>query len=137
SHDHSRFSLRSVIRRLFRNRHVVDVAFPEPGRRDANDAGIALQRRDGGAAAIAHAGAQPPYELMNHRGDAAFVGNAPFDAFRHQLLATAGAARRVELEIVLKIAVAAAAPHRADRSHAAILLEAAALVENQLPGTLV
>ena len=88
-----------------------------------------------GAAAVAHAGAQAADQLMDHRGDAAFVGDAPFDAFRHQLLAAPRAA--VEVELVLEVAVAAAAAHRADRAHAAVLLEAAALVEDHLARALV
>ena len=87
------------------------------------------------AAAVAHAGAQAADQLVHHRGDAAFVRDAPFDPFRHQLLACTPAG--LEVELVLEVAVAAAAAHRADRPHAAVLLEAAALVQNQLARALV
>src|SRR5689334_12506401 len=72
---------------------------------------------------------------MNHRRDAAFVRHAAFDAFRHQFVAALGPA--FELELVLEIAVAASAPHGADRSHAAVFLETAALVKDELARTLV
>ena len=67
-------------------------------------------------------------------GDAAFVGDAPLDAFGHELV---GAAGRLEIELVLEVAIAAAAAHRADRPHAAVFLEAAALIQDQLARALV
>ena len=63
------------------------------------------------------------------------MGDASLDAFRHELLPVLGI--RVEIELVLEIAVAAAAAHGAERAHAAVLLEAAALEENQLARALV
>src|SRR5262249_35868396 len=102
--------------------------------RDANQLRLALQRWDRPAPAIAHAGAQAAHELVDHGGDAAFVRDTPLDAFRHQLVA---AARRLEIELVLEIPVAAAAPHGPNRSHAAVFLEAASLVENDFAGALV
>ena len=63
------------------------------------------------------------------------MGNAAFDAFRYQFLADVR--RPLEIEVVLEVAVAAAAAHRADRAHAAVFLEAAALVEDQFAGALV
>src|SRR6185295_6410628 len=52
----------------------------------------------------------------------------------HELVA---AARRVEVELVLEVAVAAAAAHRADRSHAAVLFEAPPLIQDDLARALV
>src|SRR5260370_27121039 len=71
-----------------------------------------------------------------HGRDAAFVSDAAFDAFRHELL---GGVRReaVEVELVLKVPIAAAAAHRADRPHAAVLFEAASLIQNHLARALV
>src|SRR6185503_2572465 len=45
--------------------------------------------------------------------------------------------RGIEIELVLEVAVAAAAPHRPDRAHAAVLLEAPALIQNQLAWALI
>ncbi len=75
---------------------------------------VALQRRDVAAAAVAHAGAQAADQLVDHGGDAALVRDAAFDALGHELLARFGAG--VEVELVLEVAVAAAAAHRADAS---------------------
>src|SRR3954447_21296508 len=99
-------------------------------RSDADHLCVVLERGNVGAAAVAHSGAQPPHELVNHRRDAPFVCDASLDPFGYQLLASRGI--RIQIELVLEIAVAAAAAHGADRSHAAILLEAAALVQNHL-----
>src|SRR6476620_9464089 len=125
--------LRSVVRRFLRDRDVVHVAFAHAGRSDPHQLRVALKRRDVRRSAIAHAGAQAADELMNHRGDRALVLHAALDPLRHQLVAAAG----VEIELVLEVAVAAAAAHRADRAHPAILLEAAALVDDHLARALV
>ena len=110
-----------------------------PSRRPAGLTRISVASRcsvrDVGAAAVAHAGAQAADQLMDHRGDAALVRDAAFDAFRHQLLAGLGVG--VEIELVLEVAVAAAAAHRAERAHAAVFLEAAALIEDHLARALV
>src|SRR6185503_8748393 len=120
--------------RLFGDGDVVDVALARAGGGDADQARLALQRRDVPGAAVAHPGAQPADQLVHHRGDAALVGDAPFDPFRHQLFA---AARRFEVELVLEVAVAAAAAHRADRAHAAVLFEAPPLIQDDLARALV
>src|SRR5258708_30207014 len=110
------------------------MALADAGGRDANQPRAALQGRDVLRAGVAHAGAQTADQLVHHRGDAALVGDAPLDPFRHQLLA---AARRLEIEFVLEVTVARAAAHRTDRSHAAVLLEAPPLIQNDFAGTLV
>src|SRR6266853_4839417 len=100
--------LRSVIRRFLRDRDVVHVALAEPGGGDANHLRVALQVRDVLAAAVAHPGTQAADQLVNHRGDAAFVRDAALDAFGDQLLMRARQRRRaLEIELVLEIAVAA------------------------------
>src|SRR5213593_373325 len=129
--------LRAVVRCLFRDRDVVHVALAEAGRRHANQLRVALQLGDVGAAAVAHSRAQAADQLMNHRGHAALVRHAALDPLRHQLLARCGRCRALEIEVVLEIPIAAAAAHRADRPHAAVLLEAAALIQDQLARTLV
>src|SRR5260221_8405223 len=128
-------SFHSVIRRLLRDDDVVHVPFAMARRGHANEPRIALQRPNVGAAAIAHPCPQTADELVDHRSDAALVRDPPFDAFRYELLARLGI--RVEIEFILEVAVAAAAPHGADRSHAAVLLEAPPLVEDHLARTFV
>src|SRR5688572_13115844 len=119
----------SIIRGFLGDGHVVDVALAGAGGRDANELRAALELGDGRGAAIAHAGAQAADELMNHRRDAALVGNPPLDALGDQFL---GGAAPLQIELVLEVAVAAAAAHRANGSHAAVFLVAAALEQDQL-----
>src|SRR5262249_9438507 len=66
--------------------------------------------------------------------NAALVRDASFDAFGHELVAAAG---RFEIELVLEVAIAAAAAHGADGPHAAVLLEAAALIQHDFARALV
>src|SRR5262249_31047170 len=73
--------LRSVVGRFLRDGNVVDVAFTESCRGDANELRFALQLADLGAPAVAHARAQTADELVNHRADATLVGDATLDAF--------------------------------------------------------
>src|SRR5437764_1110010 len=98
------------------------VALAEAGRRDSDDLCVALQARNIRAPAVAHARAQAADQLVNHRRNAALMGDAPLDTFGHELLARV---RAFEIERVLEIAIAAPATHCADRSHPAIFLEAA------------
>src|SRR6266849_4712137 len=46
--------LRSIVRRLLRNRNIVHVTLADAGRRDSDQLGLALQRRDVGASTVAH-----------------------------------------------------------------------------------
>src|SRR5437870_9801851 len=104
------------------------VALADAGGRDANELGFALQRRNVPAPAVPHARAEASDQLIDQAGDAAFVGHASFDPFGDELV---GPARRVEVELVLEIAVPAPAAHRSDGAHPAILFEAPALIQNQ------
>ena len=128
-------SFDSVIRRFFGDDDVVHVPFAMAGGRDADQLGVALQRRNIRTAAISHPRSQTADKLVNHRRDAALVGDASLDSFGDELLAGFGIG--IEIEFVLEVSVAAAAAHRAERTHAAVLLEAAALVQNHFAGTLV
>src|SRR5207247_2165289 len=105
--------------------------------RDPDKLCLALQSGKRPAAAIAHPCTQSANELMNHRRDAAFVGDTPFDALGHELFTPGRTAGTLEVELVLEIAIATPTAHRADRPHAAILLEAPALVQDQLARTFV
>src|SRR2546428_4783572 len=119
---------------FFGDRDVVHVALAEAGGLDATALRSALELRDRAAAAVAHPRAQTADELMDHGSNAAFVGDAPLDSFRHELL---GRGDAVEIEVILEIAVTAAAAHRADRSHAAVVLIAPPLIEDDLTRALV
>src|SRR5262249_53538955 len=125
----------AVVRRFFGDDDVVHVAFAHARGGGAKELGVALQGGGVPAPAVAHAGAQAADELMDHRGDAALVRDAPLDALGDQLVR--GVARRVEIELVLEVAIAAAAAHRADRSHAAVLFEAPALIQDDFARALV
>src|SRR5262245_18911023 len=108
-----------VVGRFLRNLDVVDVALASASGGDPNELGLSLQLRDRGAAAITHAGAKTAYQLVDHGGDAAFMGHAALDAFGNQLV---GRAAAFEIELVLEVLIAAATAHRANRAHAAVLL---------------
>src|SRR6266542_1671304 len=93
--------LRSIVRRLFRDGDVVHVALAEPGGRDPDKLCLALQSGKRPAAAVAHPCTQSANELMNHRRDAAFVGDTPFDALGHELFTPGRTAGTLEVELVL------------------------------------
>src|SRR5689334_19154018 len=122
--------LPAVVRGFLGDHHVVDVALTGAGGGDPDQPGLGLQMPHGGAAAVAHPGAQAADELMDHGREAALVRHAPLDPFGDQLVAAIAVRREVEL--VLEVAIAAALAHGADRAHAAILLERAPLVEDDL-----
>src|SRR5208283_4815376 len=67
-------------------------------------------------------------KLVQDRPDRTAIGNLPLDAFRHQFQGV--------LDVLLEIAIRRAARHRADRTHAAISLERAALVQKYFAGRL-
>src|SRR4029079_5373414 len=126
--------LHPVVGRFLGDRHIVHVALTHARGCNADQLRFALQVQDRSAAAVAHARTQTAHQLVNHRLGAALMGNAALDAFRHELV---GGAAALEIELVLEIAIAAAAAHRADRPHAAILLIAATLEEDQLARALI
>src|SRR6266567_3191037 len=74
-----------IVRCLLRDRHVVRVALPEPRAGNTDELRV-LHLLDRGGAAIAHCLTHSADELMEDRGDRAFVGNAPLDSFRDELL---------------------------------------------------
>src|SRR5215471_6980049 len=118
-----------VIRRFLRDLHVMNVALTRAGRCNPNQLRLPLELGNRGAAAVPHPCAQAADELVNHRRKASLVRDTPFNAFRHQLVRRPPA---FEIELVLEVPIAAAAAHRADGPHAAVLLVAAALEEDQL-----
>src|SRR5262245_43526598 len=118
--------LRAVIRRLFDDGDVVHVALAHAGPCDANELRARAHLLDRAAPGVAHRRTQPACELVDDGTDRALVGHASLDALRDELLDLVGG--------VLEIAVArtVARGHRAERSHAAIALVRAALVQLDL-----
>src|SRR4051812_37456135 len=98
-------SARVVVRRLFRDDHVVDVALAEALRGGADEPRRGAEVLDGLRAGVAHAGAEAADQLVEDRGERAAVRDATLDAFRHELL-VGGAA--------LAVAILAALLHRAE-----------------------
>ena len=111
------------------------MAFPHAGRRDADQLRVAPERLQVRRPAVPHAGPQAALELVDHRRDAPLVRHAPLDALGHEL--PRGVVRGGRVEVLLEVAVRAAAPQRPDRTHPAVVLEAAALVEDEFARTLV
>src|SRR5579862_9088582 len=104
------------------------MALTETGAGDADEARV-LHLFDRRRAAVAHRLAKPADELVEHRPERPLVGDARLDAFRDQLLA---------LDLALEVPVLrVAALHCAERGHAAVLLEALALVDDHVAGSLV
>ena len=101
------------------------------------------------APTVAHAGAESADELVDHGFERAAIGDAAFDAFGDEFAEAVGAAVAlavddalvvvVDVEVVgaLEVALAAALGHSRERTHAAIGLEGAALVEDGFAGALV
>src|SRR5262249_6435750 len=120
----------AIVRRLFRDGDVVRVRFAQPRSRDANEA-RALEILDGRCSAIAHRLAHAADELVDDRCERALVRDPAFDPLGNELVDA--------LDAVLEIPVLreAARFHRAERAHAAVLLEALALVDDDLAGRLV
>ena len=91
----------------------------------------------GAAAGQAHAAAHAAGHLRDERLDAALVGDHALDALGHELGERASVARPgLAVHRLLEVAVRGAFLHRAERAHAAVGLEGAALVEDRLAGRL-
>src|SRR5687767_14951387 len=104
----------AVVRRFFRDLHVVNVALTDARGRDLDEFGLLLHGFDAVAAAVVHAGAQATGHLEDDADDRTLVGHLPFDAFGHQL-GGAGIAAAAAAGVVadfLEIAVRAALLHR-------------------------
>src|SRR5262245_35785932 len=127
-------AIEPVVWRFLGDLDVVDVALAYACGCDADEASLALELGNRRAAAIAHAGAQASHQLMDHRGNASLVRDAPLDSLGHELVRSASA---LHVEFVLEVAVAAAAAHRADRAHSPIFLVRAPLEEDQFTRTLI
>src|SRR5262249_40776036 len=101
-----------IVRRFFGDDDVVHVPFAVACGRDANHLGVPLQGGDVRAPAIAHAGTEAAHQLIDHRADAASMSHPSPTPLRHEILA--GLRARLEVELVLEVAIAASAPHGAE-----------------------
>ena len=106
------------------------MALAEPGACDADELRV-LHLLDRGGAAVAHRLAQPADELVEDVCDRTFVRHAPLDALGNELVDV--------LYVALEVAVLgeSARLHRAERTHAAVLLEAFAARQDDVAGSLV
>src|SRR3954471_4868422 len=120
----------AIVRRLFRDRHVVRVRLAQAGAGDADELRV-LHLRDRRGPAVAHRLPEAADELVDDRRERALVRDAAFDPLGHELLDV--------LDVALEVAVLGERPcaHRAERAHAAVLLEALALHEDDLARGLV
>src|SRR5690606_7249399 len=117
------------IRALTRDRHVMRMALAQASAGDANEARLFLECLDVGSAHVTHRRLEAAGELVQYACNRALVGNLALDTFRHQLQRVAN--------LRLEVAVRRAARHGADRTHAAIRLEGAPLVQIDLARRLV
>ena len=101
------------------------MAFADAGGGDFHKLGFLLHLRDGGAAAVAHAGTDAAGHLVDDGHHRALVRHAPFNAFGHELVGVGVAGARL-----LEVAVGAALLHGTDGAHATVALVAAALEQN-------
>src|SRR3954463_16113299 len=120
----------AIVRRLFRDRHVVRMRLSETGARDSDEARL-LHVLDRRGAAVAHGRREAADELVGDRAHRAFVADAAFDPFRDELVDV--------LDVALEIAVLRERPraHGAERPHAAVFLESLPLDEDDLARRLV
>src|SRR5476649_1588433 len=112
----------TVVRRFLGDLHIVNMRFAHAGRGDFHELGLVAQLVYRRAAAVAHGLAYAADHLEDDSQHAAFVGDAAFDAFGHELV---GLHARF-----LEITVGRAVRHRTDAAHAAIRFVAAALVQD-------
>src|SRR5262245_58015056 len=99
-----------------------------------DEARLGAQLLDVPGPTIPHAGPEPADELVDERRQVALVRHAALDPLGHQLAAVA--LRLLLLAVGLPVAVARTGHHRPDRTHAAVRLEAAPLVDDGLPRAL-
>src|SRR5580692_3972315 len=111
-----------IIRSFASDDYVVHVAFEQAGRRDADELAAFLKLGEIGRATVTHAAAQTADELVYQAGERAFVGNLAFDAFWNRLAA---------FRAFLRVAIRRTRFHGAQRAHAAIGFESAALIQNR------
>src|SRR2546421_6448513 len=130
-HNPSPLVFCSIIGGLFRNQHIVWVAFAQTSIGDTYKAGIILHICNCSCTSVAHRLAYATNQLVYQRTERTFVGNARFDPFSNQL--------RLILCLPLEVAIFAIAAllHCAYRPHTAVVFEALSLRDDELSGTLI
>src|SRR5581483_11621279 len=114
-----------VIGSVLGDRDVVRMRFAQAGAGDPHERRL-LHRLDRRRTAVTHRLPQAADDLVQHAGEWALERHAPLDALRHELVDV--------LDVALEVAVLreAARLHRSERAHAAVLLEALALLEHDV-----
>src|SRR5690242_580841 len=118
-----------VVRRLAGDRDVVHVRFAQTRAGDSYKRAVLLHLGDRAVAGVSHRRFEPADQLVDDVADRALVRHAALDPLGTELQGVC--------DLLLEIAVGGAARHRPDRSHAAIIFVAAALVEKDFARALV
>src|ERR1700741_3899995 len=100
-----RLLFKTVVWSFFSNNDVVDVRFFETRRGYPKEARPLLKFRYRSATRVTHSRTQTTDELSHHFRECALVRHASFDPFRNEF--------RVGFNLVLRITIARAFPHRA------------------------
>ena len=98
----------------------MNVAFLNARTADAYEFSFGTQQINGTTAGQTHTGTQTAHLLVNDLFQAAFIGHAAFDTFRHQFVSGV---------IALEIAIRGAFGHRAKGAHPAVGFVRATLIE--------
>src|SRR5436305_13118980 len=100
----------AIVRRLFRDRHVVRMGLAKPRYGDADEPRV-LHLVDRRRTAIAHRLAQPTDQLVQHRRQRALVRHATLDALGDELFDVFDVALAVP---VFRVRAPTRRPHRTD-----------------------
>src|SRR5262245_17866971 len=84
SRDITHHIFRRVVRRLFGDPDIVDMAFPKAGSGNPHKLRTFMEFSQGMRSDIAHTGAYPAHQLMDGIMKRSFIGNATLHAFRHK-----------------------------------------------------
>src|SRR5574343_1776800 len=117
-------SIEMVVWRFLGDLHVMDVRLADAGRGDFDETGVLVHVGGGRTAEGTHRRAQATHQLMDHGQHRTLVGNAAFNAFRHELVDVGGG--------FLEVAIGRPSLHGAERAHAAIRLVRTALEQLDL-----
>src|SRR6266849_3246938 len=134
----------SVVGSFPGNNHVMYVAFAQAGAADADEARSVLKFRDRLGAAVAHSGAKPAHQLIDHLRQRAPIRNASFNPFRHQFVQAVAVAVSIanghgvrgRVFHGLAITLTRSRGHGGERAHTAIGLEGPSLIQNSFARTL-
>lgn len=114
-----------IVRSFLCDLNIVRVGLPETCAGDAYELCTLLEVGDSRAAAVAHTGADTANELEDGVGNGSLVRYTALNALGNELLA-----------LILEVAVSGALLHCSKASHASVYLEASALVDLDVAGSL-